>query len=125
MTERRFEWFHRYSPRNGGDLAGVSKETHNAILDLWVQRLSKAQIASKLNVSTGLVRKVVRMARLEQDPRGFAKTQPLINTHGQFVGVLELYQQHMIVKGLSEKLDVHFTKVEQAIRETVKEIEGK
>lgn len=124
-NEGRKAWFYRYSPRNGGDLAGFSEETHNAILDLWVRHLSKAQIATQLNISVGLVRKAVRMARLAQDPRGFAKVQPLINTYGHFTGILDMYQQHMLIKGLSERLGVHFTKIEQAIRETAKQIREK
>jgi hypothetical protein len=122
--QRKPEWFHRYSPRNGGDLSAESAALHEAILSQWAEDRSKAEIAHGLQISVGMVRKVVRNARLNQDPRGFAKTKPMLTMGANHTGVLDLYKEQWIIRGLSQRLDVHFTKIEQALREISKEIEG-
>jgi transposase len=112
----RREWFHRYSPRNGGDLAEVSADLHNQILNLWASGIPKSQISVRMGVHVGTIRKAVRAARNNQDPRGFAKAKPLMVVCGRYESVLDLYQEQWVIRGLAEEFGVHFTKVEQAIR---------
>lgn len=119
----RREWFHRYSPRNGGDLAGQS--AREQVLDMWAEGKTKRQICEALNIHVSTVKMTVARARHGGDPRAFAKTVPVLRTAGAICSVLDIHKEQWFIRGLSQRLDIHFTKLESAMRATVAEIKGK
>lgn len=119
----RKEWFYRYSPRNGGDLAEL--RVRDQVLDLWATGKTKREVCKALNISVSTVRMTLVRARHDGDPRAFAKTTPILRTEGAICSVLDVHKEQWFIRGLSERLEIHFTKLESAMRDTVDEIEGK
>lgn len=117
----RREWFYRYSPRNGGDLA--DQRSRDQILDMWVEGKSKREICAALNIHVSTVRMTLMRARHNGDPRSFAKTQPVLRSEGAICSVLDIHKEQWFIRGLAARLDIHFTKLESAMREVVAGIE--
>lgn len=119
----RKEWFYRYSPRNGGDLAEL--RVYDQVLDLWAEGKTKREICAALNIHTSTVRMTLVRARHKGDQRAFTKTTPIMRTEGAICSVLDIHKEQWFIRGLSQRLDIHFTQLESAVRATVAEIEGK
>lgn len=120
-TIPRREWFYRYSPRNGGDLSAL--RVRDQVLDMWADGKTKREICEALNIHVSTVRMTMVRARHDGDPRAFAKTKPVLRTEGAICSVLDIHKEQWFIRGLAERLEVHFTKLESAMRETVAEIE--
>lgn len=123
MTQGSHVWFYRYSARNGGDMAALSEQTHNTILDHWAAGKTKMEIATMLDLHPNTIRKVTRQAREKADPRGFAKMKPQLMASCD--SVLELRMYAWFVKGLAEKLDLHYTQMEAVINDVVEDVKAK
>jgi len=119
----RREWFHRYSPRNGGDLAEL--RVRDQVLDMWAEGKTKREICEALNIHVSTVRMTLVRARHKNDARAFTKTVPVMRTEGAICSVLDIHKEQWFIRGLSERLDIHFTQLESAMRATVAEIEDK
>lgn len=78
-----------------------------------------------LDIDPHTVRKVTWRARCEGDPRGFAKTQPILTTSMSSHSVLEVYKEQWIIRGLARALEIPFAQIESALRNVISEIESK
>lgn len=123
LTKYSHIWFHRFSGRNGGDLAQEAAENREAILSMWEQRLTKRQIAERLGIHMNTVKAVCYKARKAGDPRAFAGVKPLMQA--QCTTVIELQNQQWFIRGLADKLEIHYTQAESLIRHVVSEVEQK
>ncbi len=123
MTKHSGTWFFRFSKRNGGDLASLSDEIRNHVLDLWAYGFSITEIATMTELHPNTIRKVARQAREEADPRGFARMKPQIM--GSCDSVLELRSYAWFVKGLAERLDIHYMQAEALINDVVEDVKAK
>jgi transposase-like protein len=123
MTKHSHTWFFRFSKRNGGDLAAVSEQTHNTILEHWATGKTKAEIASMLDLHPNTIRNVTRQAREKADPRGFAKMKPKLMASCD--SVIELRNYAWFVKGLAERLECHYTQAEALINDVIEDVKAK
>lgn len=121
MTKHSHDWFYRFSPRNGGDMQDISASNRETILNAWAEQKTKREISGMTGLHVNTVRKIVRDAKMASDPRGFAKSTPLMSA--SCVSVVEMTQQAWFIRGLSEKLEIHFTQAESLIRSVIKDME--
>jgi len=121
-TPRSKIWFHEFRP--GGPRAAESDELHNQVLDMWAKGKTKAEIATMLDIDKHTVRKVTWKARKNGDPRGFAKTEPImLSTSFSSHSVLEIYREQYIVRGLARAFEVPHAQVEAVLRAMRNELE--
>lgn len=120
-TPRSRIWFHEFRPN--GPRAAESADLHNQILDLWAKGKTKAEIAHMLDIDRHTVRKVTWKARKDGDPRGFAKTRPILSTSFSSHSVLDVYQEQYIVRGLARAFEVPHAQVEAILRAIAAELE--
>lgn len=121
MTKHSHDWFYRFSPRNGGDMQDISATNRETILNAWAEQKTKREISDMTGLHINTVRKIVRNARTAGDPRGFAKTKPLMSA--SCVSVIEMTQQAWFVRGLAERLEIHVTQAESIVRSVIKDME--
>ena len=121
-TPRSKIWFHEFRP--GGPRAAESEELHNQILDQWANGKTKAEIADMLDIDRHTVRKVTWKARKNGDPRGFAKTQPImLQTSFSSHSVLDVYKEQYVIRGLARAFEVPHAQVEAVLRKLSSELE--
>jgi hypothetical protein len=119
-TPRSRIWFHEFRP--GGPRAAESQALHSQILDLWAAGKTKAEIATMLQIDKHTVRKVTWKARHQGDPRGFARSKPVLSTSFSSHSVLELYREQYIVRGLARAFEVPHAQVEAILRAMTDEL---
>jgi len=123
VTKHAGTWFYRFSQRNGGDLAALSEEIHDHVLNQWAQGKTKAEIASMTGLHPNTIRKIARQAREKADPRGFARMKPQIMASCD--SVLELRNYSWFVRGLAERLDIHWTQAQALVDDVVEDVKAK
>lgn len=123
MTRHSRDWFYKFSARNGGELAQLSQELHNLVLNAWAEGETKMQIAAKTGLHPNTIRKIARQAREQADPRGFARMKPQIMASCD--SVLELRNYQWFVKGLALELDLPYMQAESLINRVVDRVRKK
>ena len=127
----RKEWFYRYSPRNGGDLAEL--RVYDQVLDMWAEGKTKREICAALNIHVNTVKMIKMRAKHNGDPRAFAQYDKYprgialgakkIGTEFKFKSVLEVWRDQYIVVGMAHKLEIHWTQIEAALTEVITKME--
>ena len=123
MTKHSHVWFYKFSARNGGELAHISAETHETVLNHWATGKTKGEIATMLDIHPNTVRKIARKAREAADPRGFAKMKPQLMASCD--SVLELRNYSWFVRGLAARLEIHPTQAEALINDVIEDVKAK
>jgi transposase-like protein len=118
-TPRSRLWFYEFRPT--GPRAAESAALHHQVLDLWATGLSKAEIASMLDIDPHTVRRITWRARKAGDARGFAKTTPVFANASH--SVQKIYQEQYVIRGLARALEIPHARVEAALRDIAKEME--
>lgn len=123
MTKGSHVWFYRYSARNGGDMANVSRELREQILDLRAAGKTKRQICEQLGIHMNTVKMTTWKARQDADPRAFANYKPKLMASCD--SVLELRNYAWFVRGLAERLEVHYTQAEALLNDVIEDVKAK
>lgn len=121
-TPRSKIWFHEY--RRNGPRAAESEQLHDEVLNRWSNGCTKSEIAADLEIDKHTVRRITWMARKSGDPRGFAKTKPILQTQMECQSVLELYREQYIVRGLAKAFSLSHSQVETALRSIASELQN-
>jgi hypothetical protein len=120
MSKYSATWFWQFSPRNGGDLADISDETRERVLNNWALGRSKSEIMASIGIHANTIRKVTRQAREKADPRGFARLKAPIMS--PCASVLELRNYVCFIKALAVLLDMHYMQVEKLINQALRDV---